>query len=113
MKHTDNLDDDIREESCSEDEESSSSSDEMSFERPKEFIRSSSVRSSQDPVFSNRRSSEMSMPGSSILESINTPPHFRKRSCAMTQDEKHSRPSEISQNSGSFQTTNGQLCKCY
>lgn len=109
-KSKDNLDDDIREESCSEDEESSSSSDEMSFERSKEYTRSNSGRSAQDPVFfSNRRSAEMSMPGSSILESINTPPPFRKRSCAMTQDEKHSRPSEISQNSSSFQTTNGQL----
>lgn len=109
-KSKDNLDDDIREESCSEDEESSSSSDEMSFERSKEYTRSNSGRSSQDPVFfSNRRSAEMSMPGSSILESINTPPPFRKRSCAMTQDEKHSRPSEISHNSSSFQTTNGQL----
>lgn len=107
------MDDDIREESYSEEEESSSSSDEMLFEHSKEYTHSNRGRSSQDPVsFTNRRSAEMSMPGSSILESIDTPPPFRKRTLAMTQDEKQCRPSEISQNSSSLQTTNGQLCKC-
>ncbi|XP_020601682.1 double C2-like domain-containing protein beta [Orbicella faveolata] len=109
-KSKDNLDDDIREESYSEEEESSSSSDEMLFEHSKEYTHSNRGRSSQDPVsFTNRRSAEMSMPGSSILESIDTPPPFRKRTLAMTQDEKQRRPSEISQNSSSLQTTNGQL----
>lgn len=109
-KSKDNLDGDIREESGSEDEESSSSSDEMSFEPSRDYSHSNSGQSSQDPVsFSYRRSAEMSMPGSSILESINTPPPFRKRTGAMAQDEKHPRPSEISQNSSSFQTANGQL----
>lgn len=113
VKCADNLDDDIREESHSEDEESSSSSDEMSFERSNQYTHSNRSRSSEDPVsFSNRRSADMSMPGSSILESIDTPPPFRKRSLAMSQDEKQRQPSEISQNSSSFQTTNGQLCKC-
>lgn len=111
MKCTDNLDEDIREESGSEDEESSSSSDEMSFERSKEYTHSNR-RSSQDTAsFSNQRSVEMSMPGSSILESIDTPPPFRKRSLAVSQDDKQRRPSEISQNSTLFQTTNGHLCK--
>lgn len=109
-KSKDNLDEDIREESGSEDEESSSSSDEMSFERSKEYTHSNRRRSSQDTAsFSNQRSVEMSMPGSSILESIDTPPPFRKRSLAVSQDDKQHRPSEISQNSTLFQTTNGHL----
>jgi len=113
VKCTDNLDEDIREESGSEDEESSSSSDEMSFERSKEYTHSNRRRSSQDTAsFSNQRSVEMSMPGSSILESIDTPPPFRKRSLAVSQDDKQRRPSEISQNSTFIQTTNGHLCKC-
>ena len=111
----DNLDGDIREESQSEDDESSSSSDEMSFDRSKKYThanRKISSTSEDTTSFSNRRSVDMSMPGSSILENIDTPPPFRKRTLAMAQDEQKRRPSNISQNSSSYQTANGQLCKC-
>ena len=115
FKSTDNLDIDIREESHSEEEESSSSSDEMSFDRSKQHTHSNRNRSStseETMSFSNRRSADMSMPGSSILENIDTPPPFRKRSHQLSQDEQQRRPSNISQNTSSFQTTNDQLCKC-
>ncbi|KAL9981944.1 hypothetical protein ACROYT_G010711 [Oculina patagonica] len=111
-KSKDNLDVDIIEESPSEDEESSSSSDEMSFDRSKQHThanRNRSTTSEETVSFSNRRSADMSMPGSSILENIDTPPPFRKRSWALTQDEQQHRPSTTSQNSRSFETANGQL----
>ena len=114
VKCADNLDSDIREESHSEDEESSSSSDEMTFDRPKPRTRSRARSSTSDePVsYPSRRSTEISMPGSSILENIDTPPPFRKRTLAMSQEEKQRHPSEVSLNTSSFQATNGQLCKC-
>ena len=109
----DNLDSGIREESHSEDEESSSSSDEMLFESSsqRKHSRGRSTTSEDTMSYSSRRSAEVSMPGSSILENIDTPPPFRKRTLAMSQDEQP-RKTSTTQNTSSVQTVNGQLCKC-
>lgn len=108
----DNLDSGIREESHSEDE-SSSSSDEMLFESSSQHkhSRGRSTTSEDTMSYSSRRSAEVSMPGSSILENIDTPPPFRKRTLAMSQDEQP-RKTSTTQNTSSVQTVNGQLCKC-
>lgn len=108
-KSKDNLDSGIREESHSEDE-SSSSSDEMLFESSSQHkhSRGRSTTSEDTMSYSSRRSAEVSMPGSSILENIDTPPPFRKRTLAMSQDEQP-RKTSTTQNTSSVQTVNGQL----
>ena len=107
----DNLDGHAREESPSAGEESSSS-DEMIFDSPRKPSSSSRERSSttDEPSRSPyiKRLSEVSMPGSDILENIDTPPPFRKRTVLVTPEEKERRPSNSSLNQSTLQAVNGQ-----
>ena len=112
---TDNLDGAVREDSQSEDE-SSSSSDEMLFDpHPRKPLHSSRERlsTSEEPSLTSYtgRVSDVSVPGSDILENIDTPPPFRKRTLQMTQDDKERRPSNVSLTPSSPREVNGQLCK--
>lgn len=111
-KSKDNLQDgDVRAESPLESEESSSS-DEMIFDSPRKPSSSSRERSSttDEPSLSpyTGRLSEVSMPGSDILENIDTPPPFRKRTLLVTPEERERRPSNVSLNQSELQAVNGQ-----
>lgn len=111
-KSKDNLQDgDVRAESPLESEESSSS-DEMIFDSPRKPSSSSRERSSttDEPSLSPYmgRLSEVSMPGSDILENIDTPPPFRKRTLLVTPEERERRPSNVSLNQSELQAVNGQ-----
>ena len=107
----DNLDGDVRAESPSDSEESSTS-DEMIFDSPRKPSSSSRERSSatdepsRSPYMS--RLSEVSMPGSDILENIDTPPPFRKRTLQVTHEERERRPSNVSLNQSELQAVNGE-----
>ena len=108
----DNLQDgDVRAESPLESEESSSS-DEMIFDSPRKPSSSSRERSSttDEPSLSpyTGRLSEVSMPGSDILENIDTPPPFRKRTLLVTPEDRERRPSNVSLNQSELQAVNGQ-----
>lgn len=112
-KSKDNLDGAVREDSQSEDE-SSSSSDEMLFDpHPRKPLHSSRERlsTSEEPSLTSYtgRVSDVSVPGSDILENIDTPPPFRKRTLQMTQDDKERRPSNVSLTPSSPREVNGQL----
>lgn len=111
-KSKDNLQDgDVRAESPLESEESSSS-DEMIFDSPRKPSSSSRERSSttDEPSLSpyTGRLSEVSMPGSDILENIDTPPPFRKRTLLVTPEERERRPSNVSLKQSELQAVNGQ-----
>lgn len=106
-KSKDYLDGGIREESHSEDEESSSSSDEMLFDSSstRKSSRGRSSTSEETMSYTRQKSTELSMPGSAILENIDTPPPFRKRTLAMSQDEQPRR----SPNTSPLHQANGKL----
>lgn len=110
-KSKDNLDEDVRAESPS-DGDDSSSSDEMIFDSPRKPSSSSRERSSttDEPSLSPYmgRLSEVSIPGSDILENIDTPPPFRKRTVLVTPEERERRPSNVSLNQSELQAVNGQ-----
>lgn len=111
-KSKDTMDGNVGEESVSEDEESSGSSDEMIFDHPKAspFLsgRDSISTANEKPPYLSRIS-DASMPGSDILENIDTPPPFRKRTLQMTEDDKQRRPSNVSPTTSPRQVVNGQL----
>lgn len=102
----------VREESESEEEESSSSSDEMIFDpRQKLALYSNmdqSAASDERPLFTSRIS-DISMPGSIILENSDTPPPFRKRTLQMTEQDKHHRPGSVSPRLALKEDVNGQI----
>ncbi|PFX31714.1 Double C2-like domain-containing protein beta [Stylophora pistillata] len=104
----DNLDGGIREERQSEDEESSSSSDEMLFDSstPLKSPRGRSSTLEEAMSYTRRISTEVSMPGSAILENIDTPPPFRKRTLAMSQEEQ---PHRSSPHTSPLHQANGKL----
>lgn len=98
-------------ESESEEEESSSSSDEMIFDpRQKSALYSDMDQSAADderPLYSSRLS-DLSMPGSIILENSDTPPPFRKRTLPLTEQDKHRRPGGVSPRLALKEDVNGQ-----
>lgn len=98
-------------ESESEEEESSSSSDEMIFDpRQKSALYSDMDQSAADderPLYSSRLS-DLSMPGSIILENSDTPPPFRKRTLPVTEQDKHRRPGGVSPRLALKEDVNGQ-----
>lgn len=106
------MDGNVGEESVSEDEESSGSSDEMIFDHPKAspFLsgRDSISTANEKPPYLSR-TSDASMPGSDILENIDTPPPFRKRTLQVTEDVKQRLPSNVSPTTSPRQVVNGQL----
>ncbi|KAK2574171.1 Double C2-like domain-containing protein beta [Acropora cervicornis] len=98
-------------ESESEEEESSSSSDEMIFDpRQKSALYSDMDQSAADderPLYSSRLS-DLSMPGSIILENSDTPPPFRKRTLPLTEQDKYRRPGGVSPRLALKEDVNGQ-----
>lgn len=69
--------------------------------------RGRSSTSEETMSYTRRKSTELSMPGSAILENIDTPPPFRKRTLAMSQDEQPRR----SPNTSPLHQANGKLSK--
>ena len=106
----------VRDETESEGEESSSSSDEMIFDpRQKSTLLANRDRSSaadERPIYASRIS-DISMPGSIILENSDTPPPFRKRTLQMTQEDKYYHSTNANVQPSSKQELNGTIdCKC-
>lgn len=108
----DDVDGVVRDETESEGEESSSSSDEMIFDpRQKSALLANRDRSSaadERPIYASRIS-DISMPGSIILENSDTPPPFRKRTLQMTQEDKYYHSTNASVQPSSKQELNGTI----
>ena len=89
----------------------------MIFDHPKKTSLLSSrdrLSTTDEPSSYTGRVSDASLPGSDILEGIDTPPPFRKRTLQMTQEDKERKPSNVSPNPSSKQVVNGKLdCEYY
>ncbi|XP_074635680.1 rabphilin-3A-like [Acropora palmata] len=111
QESTDSVDVVVGVESESEEEESSSSSDEMIFDpRQNPALYSDMDQSAADderPLYSSRLS-DLSMPGSIILENSDTPPPFRKRTLPLTEQDKYRRPGGVSPRLALKEDVNGQ-----
>lgn len=89
----------------------------MIFDHPKKTSLLSSrdrLSTTDEPSSYTGRVSDAFMPGSDILEGIDTPLPFRKRTLQMTQEDKQRKLSNVSPNPSSMQVVNGKLdCEYY